>query len=116
MTDDEVFQHRLERIGKPGDFRDLLMQHLQLKDHVTKKLAAGGIGERAIVGQLVDLANVMQKRAAKKKVAVDLGIVLADQVAGARKGYDVVGQAPDVGMMKTLRCRRVTAGSGYLWC
>src|SRR5208337_5214357 len=37
-----------------------------------------------------------------QKVAVDLGIVAADQVAGTEQGHDVIEQSADVSMMKRL--------------
>src|ERR1700682_565636 len=111
MADDEVLQHRLQWIGKVRHPRDLLVQHLKLDDHVSKELAACGVGKRAVVGQFMDLADVMQKRSAEEKVAVDLRIVLAHQVAGSRKGYDVVEQAPDVCMVQGFRGWSITVGA-----
>src|ERR1700716_2405775 len=50
----------------------------------------------------------MQERTTEQKVAVDLRIVLAHQIAGARKRHNMIKQPPDVGMMQSLRRRSVT--------
>ena len=82
MADDEVLDHRLQFVGKAGLEGELGLQHLQFNDHVAEKLALGGVGEGAVVGELVNLANVVQECAGEQEIAVDLRIVLAHQIAG----------------------------------
>src|ERR1035438_368458 len=113
MADDEVLDHRLEFVGKGGLKSELGLQHLQFDDHVTKKLALRGVGERAVVGELVNLADIMQKCAGEKQVAVDLRVVLAHQVAGAEQRDDVIEQATDVGVMQGLGRGSVAVRGGY---
>jgi hypothetical protein len=85
--------------GKVGQTRELCLQHFQFDDHVTEQLAARGIGKCAVVGQLLDLPYVMQERSRQQQVAIDLGIVPAQQVAGAEERHDVIKQSADVGVM-----------------
>ena len=61
--------------GKIRDMRDFLVQHLQLDDHVPEQLALGRVSERPGVGQLVDLADVVQEDAGEQQVAIDHRIV-----------------------------------------
>src|ERR1035437_7855619 len=102
MADDQMFEQSLQLGGKAGQLRELGLQHLQFDDHVAEQLAARGVGKRAVVGQFVNLADVMQKRSCQQQVAVDLWIVPAHQVAGAEQRHDVIEQSADVGMMKRL--------------
>src|SRR5882672_11489639 len=69
---------------------------------MSEELAARGVGERAVVGKLVDFSDVVEKCAAEEQVAVHLRIVLADQIAGAKQRDDVIEQASDVGVMQGL--------------
>ena len=84
VADDEVLDQRLEFIGKARQLRELGLQHFQFDDHVAQQLALGRVRKRAVVGQLVNLADVVQERAGEKKIAIDLGIVLAHQIAGSK--------------------------------
>ena len=84
------------------DQREFRLQHFKLDDHVAEKLAARGVGKRAIVGKLVDLADVVKKRTGQQQIAVHLGIVSADQVARAKQRDHMVEQAADIGVMQSL--------------
>ena len=102
----------LEFFGKTGQERELGLQHFQFDDHVAEQLALGGVGERTVVGEFVNLADVVQKRAGEKQIAIDLRIVLAHQIAGAEQRDDVIEQAADVGMMQRLGGGSVAVGGG----
>ena len=45
MADDQVFEQGLQFVRKAGNLRDLGVQHLQFNNHVTKQLAARGVGK-----------------------------------------------------------------------
>ena len=78
------------------------------------KLALGGVGERTVVGEFVNLADVVQKCAGEKQVAIDLRIVPAHQIAGTEQGDDVIEQAADIRMMQSLSGGRVAVSGGDL--
>ena len=92
--------------------RELGLQHFQFDDHVTEKLAFGRVGKRTVVSELVNLADVVQERASEKKIAIDLGIVAAHQVAGAKERDDVIEQPADVGVMQGLGGGCIAIGGG----
>ena len=117
VADDEVLQQRLEFDGKVWDQREYRLQHLKFNDHVPEKLAARGVGKRAIVGKLVNLADVVKKYASQQQIAIHLRIVSAHQVARTKKRDYVVKQAADIGVMQGLgsrsiavRCRDLRVG------
>ena len=112
MADDEVLDHGFEFVGETGLQSKFGLQHFQFDDHVAEELALGGVGERAVVGELVNLADVVQKRAGEQEIAVDLRIVLAHQIAGAKQRNDVIEQAADVGVMQGLGSGSVAVGGG----
>src|SRR4029079_11665218 len=107
MANDQVLDKRLHFEGKVRQRSQLLLQHLELDDHVPEQLSAAGVGERAIVGQFVNFADVMEERTGQQKVAIDLGIVARDQVAGAKQGNHVIEQTADIGVVKALGGGRV---------
>ena len=96
--------------GKPGHLRQLGLQHFQFDDHVSQQLAARGVGKRAVVGQLVDLADVVKERAGEQQVAIDLRIVAAHQVAGVEKRDHVIEQTADESVMQGLGGGGVAVG------
>ncbi len=112
MADDEVLDHDLEFVGEAGLQGELGLQHFQFDDHVAEQLALGGVGEGAVVGEFVNLADVVQKCAGEQKVAIDLGIVLAHQIAGTEQRDDVIEQSADVGVMQSLGGGGVAVGGG----
>jgi hypothetical protein len=81
---------------------------------VPEQLAARGVGKRTIVGEFVDLADVVKKHAGQQQIAVDLRIVSADQVAGTKKRDDVVEQAADIGVMQSLGGGSIAVSGGDL--
>src|SRR6185437_3357681 len=102
MTNDEVLNEDFQFVGKAGNLSDFSMQHFQFNDHVAKQLAFGCIGKRPVVGKFVDFADVVQKSAGEKQVAVDLRIVLTDQVTGTGERDHMVEQPTDIGVMQSL--------------
>src|SRR5215468_8062490 len=80
-----------------------------------EKLALGCIGERSVVGQFVDFADIVQKCSCEKEIPVDLGIIPAHQVARAEQRHHVVKQASDESMMERLGGGSITVGSRDLW-
>ena len=103
-------EQRLEFIGKAGQERELGLQHFQFDDHVAEQLALGRVGERAVIGEFVNFADVVQERARQQQVAIDLRIIPAHQIAGTEQRNDVIEQAADVGVMQASwrreRCGR----------
>src|SRR5208282_4893009 len=102
MADDEMFEQSFQLRGEVRQFSELGLQHLQFDNHMAEELAARGIGKGAIVIQLLNLADVMQKRSRQQQIAVDLGIIAADQIAGTEQGNDVIEESADVGVVKSL--------------
>src|SRR5580698_3142853 len=84
VADDEVLEQRLELGRKVRNQRKFRLQHLEFNDHVAEKLAARGVGKRAVVSEFVNFTDVMKKDAGQKQIAIDLRVVSADQVARAK--------------------------------
>ena len=84
---------------------DLIAEHLDAHDQVADELALVGVGEGAVVGELVDLADVVQEDAGQQQVAVDLGIEVEDPVGDVEQGDDVLEQPALVGVV-VLDARR----------
>src|SRR5208283_2480290 len=114
VADDEVLQQNLQFVGEIRNQRKLGLQHLQFDDHVPEQLTPSRVGKRAIVGKLVNLADVMQKDTSQHQVAIHLWIVTADQVTRAKEGDNVVKQSTDVGVMQSFRSGSVAIRSGNL--
>src|SRR5882762_763599 len=110
MADDEMLDHDLKLVGEAGLEREFGLQHFQFDDHVAEKLAFGGVGERAVVGEFVNLPDVVQKRSGEKEIAIHLRIVLAHQVAGTKQRDDMIEQAADVGVMQRFGGGSVAIG------
>src|SRR5579864_8327984 len=79
---------------------------------MAEKLALGGVREGAVVSEFVNLADVVQEDAGEEKVAVDLRIVRAHQVAGAEQRHDVVEQASDIRVVKRFCGGGIAVGGG----
>ena len=85
MTNDEVFDQRLEFAGEVRNLRDFGVHHFQLDHHVSEQLAAGGVRERTVVREFVNFSDVVQERSRKQQITIDLRIIAANQIAGAEK-------------------------------
>ncbi len=85
MADDQMLKQSFQLIGKSGNRRELGLQHLQLNDHVAEQLPATAIGKRPSVGKLMDFADIVEEGAGQQQVAIDLRIVSANQIAGAKQ-------------------------------
>ena len=114
MADDQVLDQRLEFVWETWHLSDLGMQHFEFDDHVPEQLSARGVGKRAVVGEFMNLANIVQECAGEQQIAVDLRIVAAHQVAGLEKRDHMIEQATDVGMMQGLGSGGVAVGFGDL--
>src|SRR5882762_3312065 len=112
MTNNEMLQQRFEFVRKSWDESNLGVQHFQLDDHVAEQLAPGGVRKRAVVGEFVDLAEIVKERAAEQEVAINLGIVAAHQVAAAKQRDNVIEKPSNVGVMERLGGWGVAIGSG----
>ena len=112
MADDQVLEQRLKLGRKVGNQGQLRLQHLQLDDHVPQKLAARGVGERAVVGQFVNLADVVQENAGQQQISIHLRIVSGDQVAGAKERDHVIEQSADIGVVQRFGGGSVAVGRG----
>ncbi len=77
----------------------LSREHLHAHDQVPHELALIGVGERPVIRQLVDLADVVQEDAGQEQVAVDLGVEIDDPVGHVEQRHDVLDQPPLVGMV-----------------
>src|ERR1041385_2916610 len=99
----EMLHEKIAQV--PGNF---FVQHFQLDDHVSQKLAARGVCKGTRKGEFMDLADVMEKSAGQKQVAIDgLRIITACQVTELEEENHVVKQPADEGMVQRLGCRRI---------
>src|SRR6202142_172294 len=112
MADNEVLNKNLEFLGKAGQLGKLGFEDFQFDDHVPEQLAACRVGEGAIIGELVNLADIVQKSAGKQQVTIDLRIVLAHQVAGTEKRDHVIEQSADISMVQSLGGGSIAVGFG----
>src|SRR5579862_729128 len=103
MADDQVLDQRLQLRRKIWLGRKLLLQHLQLYDHVAQKLATCGVSKRTMVTKFVNLADVVQERAGQQQVTIDLRVISSDQIAGPKQRHDMIEQSANVSMMQCLR-------------
>src|SRR4029077_11660352 len=110
MADDQVLKQSLQLRREIRNQREFGLQHLELDDHVPEQLPTGGVGEGPIVGQLVNLADIVQKRTREDQIPVHLRVVAADQVTRPEKRYDVIQQATDISMMQCFRGWRIAVG------
>src|SRR5882724_2087534 len=99
MADDEMFEQGLEIGWKAGQLLELGLEHLQFDDHVTEQLAASAVGKRPVIGQFVNLPDIVQECTRQEQIAVDLRIIPAKQIAGTKQRNYVIEQAADVGMV-----------------
>ena len=107
MADDHVLDQDLQLAGKAGQMRELLVQHFQFDDHVSQQLALGGVRNRALIREFVQLSNVVQEGAAQQQVAVHLGIVAGGKVANGKQRDHVVEQPADKRVVQRLGRGRV---------
>src|SRR5580704_11639705 len=114
MADDEVFNKDFEFGRKAGDPGKFGLQHFQFDDHVAKQLAACGVREGAVVSEFVNLADVVQESTGEKQITIDLGIVLAHEVAGAAERDHVIEKSTNVGVVQGLGGWGVAVGLGNL--
>src|SRR5579872_2055615 len=115
MADDQVLNQSLQLVGETGYLRELCLQHLQLNDHVPEQLPARGVCKRAVVRELIDLADVVQEYSRQQQVAVDLRIISAQQVTRLEQRNHVIKQAPDVSVMQRLGGRSIAISFRNLW-
>ena len=104
VADDHVLepQQQLGRerlAGQVGRLLDLVAEHLHAHDQVADELPLVGVGEGAVVAQLVDLADVVQEDARQQQVAVELGIEVGDPVGRRQERDDVLEQPAVVGVV-----------------
>src|SRR5260370_12947919 len=102
VADDQVLKQSLQFVWEIWNLRNLRLQHFKVKEHVPKQVAAGGVGQRPAVRELINLANVVQEGAREQQVAIDLRIISANQIAGAKQRNHVVQKPADVGVVQSL--------------
>src|SRR5207253_8480586 len=73
-----------------------------------------------MIRKLVNFANIVQKGPGEQQVAVDLGIIAADDITGAKERDNVVEQSANVSVMQTLGSRGIAVrrgnfGIGHEW-
>src|SRR5690349_12755018 len=90
------------------------MQHLQLDDHVTEQLSFGGVGERALIIELVDLADIVQECSRQQKVAIDLRIKPGNAVTQPHQRDDMLDESSDESMVQRLGGRSLPVSLGNL--
>ena len=66
MADDQVFDEDLQLVGEAGDAEKPFVQHLQFDDHVAQQLSLGGVRDGTLIGQLMDLADIVQECAGEQ--------------------------------------------------
>src|SRR5271166_3155824 len=112
MADDQVLNQSLQFFREAGLKLELRLQHFELDNHMAKELAFRRVTEGAVVGELVNLADVVEEGSSQEKVAIDLRIVLAHQIAGTEERDDVIEQASDVSVVKSFGRGSVPVSGG----
>ena len=82
MADDQVLDSVFSDSGKSGTSGSLACSISSSMIMCPSNWPRVRVGERAVVGQLVDLADIVKERAGEQQIAIDLRIVAAHQVAG----------------------------------
>src|SRR5271156_3078766 len=112
VADDEMLQQSFEFGREPRNLIQLGLKHFQFNHHMPEQLAAGGVGKCTVVGKFVNFSDIVQKNSRQQQVAVDLRIVAADQIAGAKKRDNVIEQTANVGVMQGLGGGSVPVSGG----
>ena len=69
---------------------------------MAKQLATSRVRKSPVVGKFVDLSDVVKERSSQKQIAVDLRVVTAYQIAGAKQRNYMVQQSADALMYNGL--------------
>ena len=110
MANNKVFNQDLKLRGKVGHLSEFGLQHFQLDNHVPQQLSARRVRKGAVIGELVNLTDVMQERTGKQQITIDLGIIAAQQIARTKKRDHVIEQSPNVSVMQSFGRGRVAIG------
>jgi hypothetical protein len=97
MADDHVLQPEQELVwkrfaGQLGASGGLLSDHLHAHDEVSDELSFVGVGESAVIRELVDLADVVEEDAGEQQVAIQLGVEFRDPAGDVQEVDDVFDQ------------------------
>ena len=63
MADQHVLHQRLKRRGESLDRIHLFCHQFVFQKNVAQQLARRGVADRAVVGQFIELADIVQDRA-----------------------------------------------------
>ena len=85
--------------GEALGLADFLVEHRDAEDHVAEQLAFVGVGDVAVVGELVDLGGVVEKRADEELVLIELRIARRDDEDQFHQADDVLDEAAAIGVM-----------------
>src|ERR1700691_710232 len=114
MADDQVLDQDFEFVGEVEELSKFGLQHFQFDDHVAEQLAPRGVGERAVISEFVNLADVMQEGASEQEIAVNLGIILAHKIARTEERHHMIEQSADISVMQSFGSRSIAVRLGNL--
>src|SRR5438270_730575 len=81
MTENHMLQQCPQLGREVRKARQLFVQHLQSDIDVSQKLPVRAVAETALVGQLRNLADIMQNRASDQQVQIDIAVVAGCKTA-----------------------------------
>src|SRR5579863_9721594 len=113
MADNQMLHQSLQFLRKVWQIREFSLEHLEFDDHVAEELALCRIAERSVVGEFVNLADIVEKGTGQKQIAIDLWIVPAHQITGSEQRNNMIQQTADVGVMKRFGGRSIAVCSRY---
>ena len=90
------------RGGKSGKAAQLVAHHPHADGDVAQQLAFVGVGEAALVVQLVDLADIVQDHAGEQQVEIDVRVVRRGQAGQRAQREHVLDQAAEEGVVDLL--------------
>ena len=102
MADNQMVHQRPEFRRKARDQPRLLVHHAQRNDDVAQQLAFGAIAEASVVGQFVNLADVVQHHSGHQQVGVHVRVVRGCHLRQGTKRKHVLDQPADVGVVDAL--------------
>ena len=85
--------------GEPLGLADFVVDHRHGQHHVAEELAFVGVGDVAVVGELVDLGRVVQERADEQLVLIEPRVARRDDEHQLHQADDVLQQPALVGVM-----------------
>src|SRR6266851_2991478 len=105
MADQQMLNDGLQRRGKTLEGVHGFRNRFEFHHDVAEELAFDGVGDGAVVAELVELADVVENCRGQQQIDVKLRIMRGDLFREAAQTDDVLDQAAKIGVVHHLRGR-----------